>query len=151
MGLSAIFDPVAMAYFRNQYGGGDGGNAVDDGFYVKWDGNTEGLDRFAFDVCQFYKVSELLLDAAKIHNAFCKQRLGDTSRETPLSAVDVGGAVAGVSRDGEICVISAKAGDYPYNGITVSVPSDGTYFLYANVVGGDFTLYTEAIYKPATV
>lgn len=144
MSLSGIWDPAVRAYFKKHGGGSGGGSTVDDGFYLKWDGNTEGRDVIDTDLSfSFCKVSNAILNAEQINGA---ELLSVNGVESCI-AVEIEGAVIAVGR-GDPFVFSGLAGSYSVDFIGKQLdficPSNGTYFLFVPMWG-----YTEYIRKEA--
>lgn len=150
-----LFD---ILYARKAGGGsGCGDVTAAGGFSILWDGNTEGLEYIDLEAllgAKFYKISDKVLSVADLTNSvvimLVTSGYGKPVREQ-MDMVAVG-MLPGVSAlirandtDALPMLLSAKAGDYNYNGATVHVPSDGVYtFFGADTIG---IYFIEAIYN----
>lgn len=130
MGLQGIFDPVVRAYFKKHVG-----SAVDDGYCIEWDGNTEGRDSVSIDsIPVFTKVSNLIIDLERLQGCTVMGVYtlnGElTWREFRTVAQQLDGVTIVLDDSiGEPVAFSGKAGDYTFMGISCTVPTDGTYFV----------------------
>lgn len=143
--------------FARKMGGGSGGGDVTaaGGFSILWDGNTEGrecIDLEAFIGVNFYKTSDKVLSVADLTKSVTLVIITDGAGEFARENLDmvaaeilpgVSGLVAANSTNAS--VLSAKAGDYNYNGAIIHVPSDGVYFAFGVTMIG--TTFVEAIYN----
>lgn len=125
-----------------------GGSAMDDGFYLKWDGNTEGRDVIELSVgvisLWYYKVSDTLLTEEQVNGAeVCY--LGNA---VTCVASQISGAVIAIGAN-EPLAFSGVAGDYSFlfdgTPLEFVCPSNGTYFMFVNK-----EIRTEYLRKAAT-
>ena len=143
MSLQAIFDPVVRAYFKKLYGGSDSGSIMDDGCNIVWTGTTAGKESISVHGSPtFYKVSSNIYNAEQFLGSKVgivlpgySEPLPTTVAESMIISTD-SFAIVAASSD-RIFIVSGKAGSYNYEGVDVTIPSDGTYFLYATVDTAD--------------
>ena len=147
--------------FARKTGGGSGGGDVTaaGGFSILWDGITEGreyIDLEALLGANFYKISDKVFSVEDLAGSLLVAGLvyygstGPQPRELlETVALEILPGVAALAQEGTInsnpILLSAKAGDYNYNGATVHVPSDGVYSVL--VVDGIGEMYIEAVYN----
>ena len=151
MSLSDIFDPIVMAHFR----GRRGGSTIDNGYCIRWDGNIAGrecVDLSDLGAGVLYKVSDLVLRESNLIGGFCSLAAGGVNhyQVTDITA-DLTTTITDcivVTVEGGVRVISGLAGDYSYLGfMNFSIPSDGTYFLYAV---DDLAVFVDLLCHPGT-
>lgn len=145
--------------YARKTGGGSGGGDVTaaGGFSILWDGITEGLEYIDLEAllgAKFYKVGDKFLSVADLTNSVVIMLLssgyGKPYREyMDMLAVEmlpgVSALVQANTANTNPMVLSAKAGDYNYNGATVHVPSDGVYTFFSADTAGLY--FIEAIYN----
>ena len=145
-------DPIVANDFPTAIGG-ISGCGVDDGYFIQWDGNTEGRD--TVDVLgrfTFYKVSNLVFDMAKSTGSFLRlDQAGYTNKyldyrwgKDDLVAVGGDGWSAVMLGSSNVVVISGVTGTHTFNGSDVYIPSDGTYFFFHEDIG-----FIDIFAKPA--
>lgn len=155
-------DLFKILFARKQAGGSGGGSGGGDvtaagGFSILWDGNTEGreyIDLEALIGVNYYKTSDKVLSVADLTKSAVFMIATDGQGGFARMAMDmvaaeilpgVSGLVQANSTNASFAVLSAKVGDYNYNGATVHVPSDGVYFSFGVSIIG--TTFIEAIYN----
>lgn len=156
---------------------GGGGSAVDDGFHIMWDNmwdtTTEGRPFIdlsfmvginGITAFSLYKVSSVILSAEQLANSRYILWSGFLSDENSHSKLihdmhDIFDDLI-YQADGWIgvftigndmpYVVSGKAGNYIYEGIPVTIPEDGTYFMRYEIDSYIFAKLTD-VYKAASI
>ena len=127
--------------------------AVDNGFYIAWDGNTEGrpfidlsflVGTADLTAATMHKVSKAVISADRLLGATYGV-MASADENGPFTLYDEQEVVQGdiVKQDGWSGVfgstwpwiIAGKAGNYNYNGISVTIPEDGTYAISLAATG----------------